>query len=100
MHPASLEEECGVDGKGSVDWVGLIFLFLGIVLTGVGNCCFWTFGVAYLDDNVRHENSPQMLGITYTFRYHHTPVVVTSQGGVQVSIKESAPDEGNLSILH
>ncbi len=68
-HPGSLESSCDGDGNRRVDWAGLIFIFLGIVLTGVGNCCFYTFGVAYLDDNTSHENSPIMLSITYTFRF-------------------------------
>ena len=62
-------EDCGEDGSGgSMDWTGVILIFFGIVLTGIGNCSLWTFGTPYLDDNVSHENSPQMLGISYTFR--------------------------------
>ena len=38
--------------------LNLIFMFIGVLLTGVGNCAFYTFGVAYLDDNTSHDNSP------------------------------------------
>ena len=67
-HPSSLEGACDGEGGRKVDWLGLIIVFIGIVLTGIGNCVFWSFGVAYLDDNTSHENSPIMLSITYTFR--------------------------------
>ena len=67
-HPASLEKQCHEDGTKVVDWLGLLVIFFGIVLTGIGNSCFYSFGVAYLDDNMSHENSPAILGITYTFR--------------------------------
>lgn len=45
-----------------------LLIFVGIVLTGVGNCLFFTFGMSYLDDNTSHEHSPVMLAITFTFR--------------------------------
>jgi len=68
-HPNSLEDSCDAEtGERVVDWGSLVLVFAGIVLTGVGNCAFYTFGLAYLDDNTSHENSPIMLGITYTFR--------------------------------
>ena len=67
-HPNNLDKSCDESGKRVVDWAGLFIVFFGIVLTGVGNCAFYTFGVAYLDDNTSHENSPILLGITYTFR--------------------------------
>ncbi|TRY69950.1 hypothetical protein TCAL_04473 [Tigriopus californicus] len=67
-HPASLEGSCDAEGNRNIDLVGLIIVFIGIVLTGIGNCVFWSFGIAYLDDNSGHGNSPIMLSITYTFR--------------------------------
>ena len=45
-----------------------MLVFFGVVLTGVGNCCYYMFGVPYLDDNTKHENAPFMLGAVYTFR--------------------------------
>ena len=45
-----------------------MLVFFGVVLTGVGNCCYYMFGVPYLDDNTKHENAPFMLGAIYTFR--------------------------------
>lgn len=59
---------CDEEGNRKVDWSGLIIMFIGILLTGIGNCAFYSFGVAYLDDNTSHENSPIMLGIIYTVR--------------------------------
>jgi hypothetical protein len=43
-----LEKSCDDTGKRRVDWSGLTFVFLGIVLTGVGNSVFYSFGIAYL----------------------------------------------------
>ncbi len=75
-HPNSLEGGCDASGHRQVDVAGLVLIFLGIVLTGVGNCVFYTFGLAYLDDNTSHENSPIMLGITYTFRCSSQPFLL------------------------
>ncbi len=62
-HTNSLEHSCDEEGNRRVDVGGLVVVFIGIVLTGVGNCGFYTFGLAYLDDNTSHENSPIMLAI-------------------------------------
>ena len=48
FHPNSLEKSCDDSGHRRVDWFGLTFVFLGIVLTGVGNSVFYSFGIAYL----------------------------------------------------
>lgn len=63
-----LEGTCDSEGNRVVDWSGLIVLYIGILLTGIGNCAFYSFGVAYLDDNTSHDNSPIMLALTFTFR--------------------------------
>ena len=86
-HPGSLDSSCGDDGGRSVDWSGLLLVFFGVVLTGVGNCCYYMFGVPYLDDNTKHENAPFMLGAVYTFRngitmciyffFYSTPTKIT-----------------------
>ena len=59
---------CDEEGHRKVDWAGLIIMFSGILLTGIGNCVFYSFGIAYLDDNTKHENSPFMLSLSYTAR--------------------------------
>ena len=59
---------CDSEGNRKIDWSGLVVIFIGILLTGIGNCAFYSFGVAYLDDNTSHKNSPIMLSLTYTFR--------------------------------
>lgn len=68
LSPGGSDPRCDDQGNRVVDWAGLALIFGGILLTGVGNCLFYSFGVAYLDDNTSHENSPTMLGLTYTFR--------------------------------
>ena len=55
-------------GNRKIDVAGLVIIFAGILLTGIGNCAFYTFGVAYLDDNTSHNNSPIMLAMVYCFR--------------------------------
>ena len=67
-HPSSLEKLCDDEGNRKVDFVGLALIFFGIVLTGVGNCFFYTFGLTYLDDNTSHESSPIWLSITFMFK--------------------------------
>ena len=67
-HPSSLDGACDESGQRKVDYLGLVIVFVGIVMTGIGNCVFWSFGVAYLDDNSSHANSPIMLSFLYTFR--------------------------------
>lgn len=59
---------CNADGSRNIDWLGLMFVFFGIGLTGIGNSLFYSFGIVYLDDNSGKENSPFMLGLTFTFR--------------------------------
>ena len=68
VHVNSLEGVCAEDGSRVVDWLGLVIVFLGIALTGVGNSLFWCFGMVYLDDNSGKENSPFMLSLTFVFK--------------------------------
>ena len=68
LHVQSLEHTCGEDGGRRIDWVGLFFVFFGVVITGIGNSLFWCFGLVYLDDNTGKANSPFMLALTYTFK--------------------------------
>ena len=67
-HPSSLEKLCDEGGHRKTDWGGLALVFFGIVLTGVGNCFFHTFGVPYLDDNMTHDTAPMWLSVMYVFR--------------------------------
>lgn len=68
VHVNSLEGACAEDGSRVVNWFGLVVMFLGIALTGVGNSLFWCFGMVYLDDNSGKGNSPFMLSLTFVFR--------------------------------
>ena len=44
----SMPSTCDEDGHRKVDKFGLAVIFTGILLTGIGNSAFYTFGVAYL----------------------------------------------------
>ena len=44
----SMPSTCDEDGHRKVDKFGLAVIFIGILLTGIGNSAFYTFGVAYL----------------------------------------------------
>ena len=44
----SMPSTCDEDGHRKVDKFGLVIIFIGILLTGIGNSAFYTFGVAYL----------------------------------------------------
>merc|ERR1719244_2275084 len=68
FHANSLAGVCADDGSRIIDWLGLVIVFLGIALTGVGNSLFWCFGLVYLDDNSGKGNSPFMLSMTFVFR--------------------------------
>merc|ERR1719348_1433975 len=68
VHLNSLEGACNEDGSRVIDWVGLVIVFTGIALTGVGNSLFWCFGMVYLDDNSSKKNSPFFLSLTFVFK--------------------------------
>ena len=34
---------CNEDGTRVIDWLGLVFVFLGIGLTGIGNSLFYRY---------------------------------------------------------
>jgi len=68
LHMNSLEGACNADGSRVVDWGGLIIMFMGVALTGVGGSLYWCFGIVYLDDNMGKANSPFMLSLTFTAR--------------------------------
>jgi len=68
LHINSLEGACNTDGSRKVDWIGLIIMFSGVALTGVGGSLYWCFGMVYLDDNMGKANSPFMLSLTFTAR--------------------------------
>ncbi len=73
---AETDDEMCRDGVNSTsnnnntlgNWSGPVLVFLGNALTGVGNCAFYTIGLAFLDDNVSHRSSPLLLGLTYALR--------------------------------
>jgi hypothetical protein len=44
------------------DWGGMLTIFVGFFISGIGTSFYYSFGVPYLDDNVSKDNSPFMLG--------------------------------------
>jgi hypothetical protein len=57
------EEDCSVDSLSSIP--SIIFIVSFFVL-GVGTCMYYTLGIAYLDDNVRKNKTPILLGNTHS----------------------------------
>ena len=53
------EQHCKVDRVR--DWPGLVIIFLGFFISGIGTSFFYSFGVPYIDDNVSKKNSPVVL---------------------------------------
>lgn len=43
---------------GGKDFVGLILVFLGIFLNGIGISFYYSFGLPYVDDNSEKSKSP------------------------------------------
>jgi hypothetical protein len=62
---------CGEDLEGQVedcstrvrDFSGMVVIFVGFFITGIGSSFFYSFGIPYMDDNVSKEASPGVLGI-------------------------------------
>jgi len=62
---------CGDDQAGHVedcstrvrDFWGMVIIFAGFFITGIGSSFFYSFGIPYMDDNVSKDASPAVLGI-------------------------------------
>ena len=57
------EEHCKV--ARVKDWPGMVIIFIGFFISGIGSSFFYSFGIPYIDDNISKENSPVVL------RYEH-----------------------------
>ncbi|XP_069675274.1 solute carrier organic anion transporter family member 74D-like isoform X2 [Periplaneta americana] len=55
------EEDCSAEGLSSLP---PIILFISFFITGIGACMYYTLGLAYLDDNVRKNQSPFLLSVS------------------------------------
>ena len=53
--------EAGECLAGRRDWAGMVAIFSGFFITGVGTSFFYSFGIPYIDDNVSKNNSPLVL---------------------------------------
>eukprot|EP00092_Neocalanus_flemingeri_P008381 GFUD01009037.1.p1 GENE.GFUD01009037.1~~GFUD01009037.1.p1 ORF type:complete len:657 (+),score=126.71 GFUD01009037.1:144-2114(+) len=54
-------EECST--KAVRDFWGMVIIFVGFFITGIGSSFFYSFGIPYIDDNVSKDSSPAVLGI-------------------------------------
>ena len=43
------------------DWPGMVVIFIGFFISGIGSSFFYSFGIPYIDDNVSKQNSPVVL---------------------------------------
>ena len=50
------------------DWLGIIIVFAGIVLIGIGNACILSLGIPYIDDNSQKNGSPLSLSLGFAAR--------------------------------
>jgi len=49
--------------KSVRDVWGMVIIFVGFFITGIGTSFFYSFGIPYIDDNVSKDSSPAVLGI-------------------------------------
>jgi len=62
---------CGEENKSQVDdcsskvrdFSGMVIIFVGFFITGIGSSFFYSFGIPYMDDNVSKDSSPNVLGV-------------------------------------
>uniref|UniRef100_A0A1B0GL27 Solute carrier organic anion transporter family member n=1 Tax=Lutzomyia longipalpis TaxID=7200 RepID=A0A1B0GL27_LUTLO len=48
--------------------VPLVLIFLSQFILGIGNTLYYSLGQAYLDDNTKKTNTPQLLGYAFSLR--------------------------------
>ena len=69
-HSVSSRELCGVLGTVEDphcqvaevrDWQGMVIIFLGFFISGIGSSFFYSFGIPYIDDNIPKRSSPVVL---------------------------------------
>ncbi|XP_070501306.1 solute carrier organic anion transporter family member 74D-like [Chironomus tepperi] len=49
-------------------WIPQIFLFLGQLSIGIGQCVYNSIGVAYMDDNIKKSKTPALISASYFLR--------------------------------
>ena len=50
------------------DWPGMVIIFIGFFISGIGTSFFYSFGIPYIDDNVSKRNSPMVLSLVLAGR--------------------------------
>jgi len=94
---------CGEDQAGEVDdcsnrvrdFSGMVIIFVGFFITGIGSSFFYSFGIPYMDDNVSKDSSPGVLGLVLGSRTLG-PGLGYVLGSACLSIYVSPGREGSL----
>ena len=60
------EEDC--DKHAVRDTQGMVLVFVGFFISGIGSSFFHSFGIPYIDDNINKNQSPAFLGLIYASR--------------------------------
>ena len=60
------EEDC--DKHAVRDTQGMVLVFVGFFISGIGSSFFHSFGIPYIDDNMNKNQSPAFLGLIYASR--------------------------------
>ena len=50
------------------DTSGMVAVFVGFFISGIGSSFFHSFGIPYIDDNTNKNQSPAFLGLIYASR--------------------------------
>ncbi|XP_046671826.1 solute carrier organic anion transporter family member 74D-like isoform X1 [Homalodisca vitripennis] len=77
----SIASSCGMGAlysedcyDGNTSSTPAILIFMSQFLLGVGVSMYWTLGIAYLDDNVRKNQTPWLIAISSTIRLFGSPI--------------------------
>ena len=62
------EEEDFCEHHRVRDTPGMIAVFVGFFISGIGSSFFHSFGIPYIDDNMNKNQSPAFLGLIYASR--------------------------------
>ena len=60
---AGVEEDNCDNAEKIRDWGGMIIIFIGFFISGIGTSFFYSFGIPYIDDNVPKQTSPMALSV-------------------------------------
>ena len=85
------------------DWLGIVFIFVGFFLSGIGSSFFISFGIPFIDDNMARDNSPFALGLVMAAKTLG-PALGSILGGAVLKVyvvpgTENQMEEGDLGWL-